>query len=124
MEKAIKDVQKQKSHYELKLSVDKASERLSIHGIAPPNDNKTRTVIVQSLRYMPKSTVSITRGENRGRTLDYHNVAYDLQTLRQWDSVDDFHAEISLDGRQDPVVVMLQYKDTGEIAAVAMIDVP
>jgi len=70
------------------------------------------------IRYMPKSTVAIRRGENRGRTLDYHNIVTQWQPLGEWDGQSDFNTSVEAAG-DNPVVIIVQKAMHGQIVAAA-----
>lgn len=42
-------------------------------------------MLVQVVRYTPKSTVAIKRGENAGKTLSYANVVKEWKVVKKWD---------------------------------------
>jgi len=63
------------------LKVTKSGDRFAI---TATTDAPTR-MLVQIVRYTPKSTVAIKRGENAGRTLDYANVVKDWKIVKKWD---------------------------------------
>ena len=71
--------------------------------------------------------VSIWRGENRGRTIRYHNVVREVTEIGRW-SGDAVNLPLPLsrlviDGR-DSAAVVVQRADTGEILAARHIDLP
>ena len=75
-------------------------------------------MVVQLIRYTPKATVDIKRGENRGRKIVYHNVVRKMLPVGMWYGKD---MKITLpksglmaDGIEDCVAV-LQVDGTGPI---------
>jgi hypothetical protein len=52
-------------------------------------------MIVQLVAYSPRETVEIKRGENAGRTAEYHNVAMHWQVVAEWNGARPFSAEIT-----------------------------
>ena len=78
------------------------------------------TLVVQLIRYKPKSTVDIKRGENAGRRLSYANVVTEFSVLREWDTRKPLSMTAKVEG-DAPVVVLVQHKGVGPIAAVARI---
>lgn len=76
---------------------------------------------VHLVRYKAEETVEITRGENAGRTLTYHNIVTDWQVLGQWtpDTPLDMNAPVTGD---DPVVVIIQKPGNDAIVAAARLD--
>ncbi|MEZ5913059.1 MAG: DUF1223 domain-containing protein [Paracoccaceae bacterium] len=77
-----------------------------------------RSAVIQLVRYRPKGTVEITRGENRGRTISYRNVVTDWRALGRWGGSEALEHEVSLSG-QDPVVVIVQEEGFGPILGAA-----
>ena len=78
-------------------------------------------MIVQLVRYTPHEQVSIQRGENADRTLEYHNIVRDWQVVAEWDGRTAFSAEISRLG-SEPHVVIIQAAGNGPILAAARLD--
>jgi hypothetical protein len=77
-------------------------------------------LVVQMLRYSPEETVQIGRGENAGRTVTYANVVTELATLGVWDGRAPLVMRVTIDGRPDPVVVVLQREGHGPVVAAAL----
>ena len=75
---------------------------------------------VQMVRYTPSSEVAITRGENRGQTLNYANVTDDWTELTQWDGAEPLLITAEAAGDQ-PVVVLVQSVGYGPILAAAQV---
>lgn len=73
---------------------------------------------VQIIRYMPKETVSIGRGENAGRTIDYNNIVHSIDRVQKWDGEDVLSVNATAEG-EDPVVVLIQRNGHGPILAAA-----
>ncbi|MDK3074141.1 DUF1223 domain-containing protein [Sedimentitalea sp. JM2-8] len=77
------------------------------------------TVLV--VRYTPLQSVTITRGENAGHTIDYANVVDEMTVVGHWDG----GAPLSLSaqmGGSKPAAVLLQYPGPGAIVAAARVD--
>lgn len=77
-------------------------------------------LLVQLVRYRPKSTVEIKRGENAGRTLDYANVVTELTVLEKWDTSKPLMIDAPLQGEL-PAVVLIQHYEHGPIEAAAQV---
>lgn len=77
-------------------------------------------LVVQLIRYTPKSTVDIKRGENAGRKLSYANVVTEFSLLRKWDTRKPLSMTAKVEG-DAPVVILVQHKGVGPIAAVARV---
>ncbi len=96
--------------------VDGASVRVT----ASAGEPLRRRAAVQVLRYNPKATVHIKRGENAGRTIKYHNIVSAWEHSSRWDGRRplDMNVEISGEG---PVVVLVQEGNNGPILAAARV---
>ncbi len=101
----------------VQLTVERSGDRLVIRAEAdPPLDEP---VVVQIVRYKPKETVEILRGENAGHTVTYLNV------VTSWDSVGDWSGRAPLDmvvpiEGGSPAVVILQKAGPADIVAAAV----
>ena len=100
------------------LSIERQGNTLQIRGSAakPLDDDLT----VQLIRYIPKSTVDIKRGENAGRKLSYANIVTDLNVLGNWDTSKPLSMNAKVTG-DAPIVVMVQHEGFGPVAAVAQL---
>ncbi len=75
-----------------------------------------RGATVRVATYLPKATVDISRGENAGRRLIYHNVVRNLIDVSTWDGAGEFRATVqSPDGV--PLVVFIQEGHHGPMLA-------
>lgn len=75
-------------------------------------------ITVHLLRYAPRQTTKIKRGENRGKTLAYANVVEGWQVLGDWDGATPLSMQAEVSG-DHPVVVLLQAENAGRILAAA-----
>lgn len=75
-------------------------------------------LVVQLVRYHPRQSVKIDRGENAGRTIRYHNIVTDLSSLGTWDGRKPFSASVKVpsDGQY---AVIIQRRGPGPIVAAA-----
>ncbi len=78
----------------------------------------SQPMIVQLVRYQPSQTVSIPRGENAGRTIEYVNIVTEWRQIGKWDG------KTPLKLREDvlgplPLVVILQAVGPGQVLAAA-----
>lgn len=76
--------------------------------------------VVQLAQIQPKATVTIRAGENRGRTLDYHNIVSSLTEIGRWDGSGRFEKTLRVDADRD-VVVIVQAPSAGPILAAAQL---
>ncbi|MCV2876690.1 DUF1223 domain-containing protein [Rhodobacteraceae bacterium XHP0102] len=63
-------------------------------------------MVVQVIRFIPRATVDITRGENAGRDAHYSNVVQDLEILGDWDGRSPFARDIASDPELAMAVVV------------------
>jgi hypothetical protein len=75
-------------------------------------------VVVQIARYAPMHRVDITRGENAGLTLDYHNAVDLWAEIGRWDGQGLYVATAQVAG-QTPVAVIFQREGYGPVVAAA-----
>lgn len=76
---------------------------------------------VHVLQVIPVHSTKITRGENRGKTIEYSNIAHDLRVVGTWDGQTALDLSVDLSGN-DPVVVLVQEAGAGPIVAAARVD--
>ena len=74
--------------------------------------------VVHILTYTPKATVDIRRGENAGRTLDYHNTVNKIVEIAKWNGASDYRAAVQMPN-DAPVVVLVQQTGAGPILGAA-----
>lgn len=101
------------------LNAVRTDNKLRIQATKPDSD--TGVMEVHVLRLIPSQQSKITRGENRGETYEYTNIAHSWQVAGTWDG----HAALDLSlalGGDDPVVVLLQEAGAGKIIAAARLD--
>lgn len=77
-------------------------------------------LIVQLVRYHPKSTVSIEYGENAGRVIDYTNTVTSWTRIGDWAGQSDLKMTVPVQGA-DPFVVILQAEGPGMIFAASVL---
>jgi hypothetical protein len=84
----------------------------------PPLDEPVR---VQLIRYKPKETVKIERGENAGRTITYSNIVTSWDRLGEWDGREPLKITAPYVGDQ-PGAVIVQAEGPAAILAAARVD--
>ena len=77
-------------------------------------------MVVQMVRFTPLQAVEITRGENRGKTIDYANITHGWTKLADWNGDAPFEMRTEAPG-DDPVVVLVQGSQYGPILAAAQL---
>lgn len=75
-------------------------------------------LVVQLVRYLPRSRVEITRGENAGREIEYANVVTEWSVLAEWNPGVPLMVQTHASG-DAPGVVILQGIGEGPIVAAA-----
>ena len=101
------------------LTADREGDRLHIEAAAVPD--AAAPMLVQLVRYIPRRTVKIRRGENAGHEFTYVNVVDDWVILREWDGREPLDLATDIEGPR-PAAVLIQYAEQGEIVAAAQID--
>ncbi len=100
------------------IEIETSRQGNSARVTASPVGRLPSSVVIHVVTYRPKSNVSIKRGENAGRTLEYTNVVTSWTVAREWNG----NGELSLSVRlpnDHPAVVLFQRPDHGEILAAA-----
>lgn len=85
---------------------------------AAPQANLASPLLLQLVRYNPKSTVEITRGENAGRSISYANVVTELTQFGVWDGSEALNISVPAPG-DAPVVILLQQQNGAGIVEAA-----
>jgi hypothetical protein len=98
----------------IKLSAARKGNQLRLEAstsapFSPPLD-------VQLVRLRPNASVTVNRGENAGKILDYHNIVTDWQVIARWDGRAPLQITQDISGTE-PVVVILQHPGPGAIEA-------
>jgi hypothetical protein len=74
--------------------------------------------VVQLVRYIPEQSVSIRRGENAGRDINYSNIVTSWDVVSRWDGRSAFDLVAPVAG-DDPIVVIIQHASNGPIVGAA-----
>ena len=114
--KYIQDHRLQANAVDVELS--RQADSVSIR--ATSKASRAQSSIVQLVTFTPVQTVSIGRGENRGRTLDYHNVVEDFIEVARWDGTGVFTADVPVSGDL-PVAVLIQVPTGGPMLGAAQL---
>ncbi|MEP3441758.1 MAG: DUF1223 domain-containing protein [Sulfitobacter sp.] len=103
------------------LDAERAGDTLRIQGSVP--SGKSTAMDVHVLRMYEKKETKITRGENRGKTLEYHNIAHDWQTVvTGWNGTGPLDLTVQGVTGDDPVVVLVQEANAGPIVSAARLN--
>ena len=100
----------------IELALARNGDTLTIS--AQPKSRLKGPLSVQLIRYRPRATVDITRGENAGRTLSYANIVTDMQLLQSWDGRAPLRLQANVKGDL-PVVILIQRGRHGLVEAAA-----
>lgn len=87
---------------------------------AAPQANNLPGMVIIVAGYTPKTTVAIKRGENAGRTMNYHNTVHSWQVVETWNGRGSANLNIPLTFKP-PLAVIVQAEDHGPIFAAAQI---
>lgn len=107
-------VQEQALAHPVTLRIERSGTLVMIGVEADPPLAQGATV--QVVRYLDKATVAIERGENAGKSVDYHNVVTSWVKIADWNGQDPIQLEAEADGAE-PVVVIVQDAAMGDILA-------
>ncbi|MEL7461796.1 MAG: DUF1223 domain-containing protein [Pseudomonadota bacterium] len=77
-------------------------------------------VSVHVVTFVPRATRDIRAGENRGRTLSYHNIVRDWRTIDSWSGGDVYTADVRVAADQ-PVAVIFQAPGHGPVLGAAQL---
>ncbi|MEH6645365.1 DUF1223 domain-containing protein [Sulfitobacter sp.] len=103
----------------MELDVQRTEDGVKISGTVPTGNVTAMEVTL--LHVIPSRVSTITRGENRSKTIEYTNIAESLTTAAEWDGQSPL--SLSLDvSRDDPLVVLVQEAGAGPIVAAARVD--
>ena len=106
-----------RSAEDIAVSLNEEGDRIHLSARTPAP--REMPLAVHLVRYLPKETVEIERGENAGKTITYVNIVTEMQTLAQWDTVEPLELSFERPGDAAALVILLQYVDHGTIEAVA-----
>lgn len=93
----------------------------TIEIMAEATARRAGPMMVQLVRFVPAQTVEIGRGENAGRTIDYHNIVTDWQVVGDWNGNGTFSKTVQLQGNAKGAVIV-QQGGYGPILAAARTD--
>ncbi len=87
---------------------------------ARANGQLSGDFLVDMVRYRPKSTVRIVRGENEGREIAYHNIVTEWENIGTWTGQGGLNLRARAVG-DAPVVIIVQRKGPREVLATAVL---
>ena len=78
-------------------------------------------MVVQLVRFEPRATVDIRRGENAGRKISYANVVRQWDVIGEWDGRGPLEMKARAKGKL-PVAIVVQRKGFGPVVAAARVE--
>jgi hypothetical protein len=97
------------------LDLSRSGGSLSISAPAHQGMQNADVILV---RYTPKQTVTIQRGENAGKSLNYSHIVTEWTDIGDWNGSAPLSQKVTLEGGA-PVVILVQAKNHGPILAAA-----
>lgn len=99
-----------------KVALSRSGDRVTVEvtSAGPP----VGASIVEILTYTPSATTNIRRGENAGRTLDYHNIVRDLTVVGDWSGAGPFRKTVRV-SEGAPVVALVRRRSGGPVLGAA-----
>lgn len=101
------------------VSAQRSDNKLRIQAAKPDRD--AGLIEIHILRLISSQKSKITRGENRGETYEYTNIAHSWQVAGTWDGQTALDMSLAVGG-DDPIVVLLQEAGAGKIISAARLD--
>ena len=93
------------------VTLKRSGNKLIVNATA---ESRIKGAIVHVITYQDDARVKITRGENAGRTLTYHNIVQDWMTVGKWNGQGDYSTSVPVPSGV-PVVVLFQAPNSGPI---------
>lgn len=103
----------------VRLTVTRDGDRLVIRAEADPP--LTEPARVQLVRFKPEETVTIERGENAGKTINYHNIVTSWDRLADWGGQEPLELTAPFPG-DEPGAVIVQTAGPAAILAAVRVD--
>lgn len=103
----------------MRLDARRDGPNLQIRGSVP--SGVANQMEIHVLRVTPMHTSTITRGENKSKTIEYTNIAHDWRIAGTWEGKTPLEMSLNVTG-DDPVVVLVQEAGAGPIVAAARVD--
>ncbi|MEO1238793.1 MAG: DUF1223 domain-containing protein [Pseudomonadota bacterium] len=107
-----------RSSVPIDVSLDRSGDTLRVEarrlGRAPAD------LAVHVVTFTPRASRDIRAGENRGRTLTYHNIVQDWRTIGTWSGGNVYTADVRVAANQ-PVAVIIQAPGHGPVLGAAQL---
>jgi len=108
-------------HSPVSVALDRKGPKLNIALGVVGQGEVPRGMVVQLVRFVPNQTVSIKRGENAGRTINYANIVTMWKPVGSWDGRRAKSITVDVGENENPVAVILQAKNYGPVIAAAQL---
>lgn len=126
IEQAMKDADVRLANIRVPVSMRGDGDTLVINVGAAPDQSYTRKATIWLAIAKEKETVSVTRGENRGRTLSYHHPVRELSPVGMWKG-DAMTLRLPLKDLKtmggDCVIALVQVENSGPVLGAAEYEV-
>jgi len=100
----------------VRVTVSRAGDNVQIDA----SSNTRGDYVIQLVRFTPRETVDIKRGENAGRTITYANVVKSWDVLQRWNGSGSLRMNVPAGG-SDGVAVIVQRSTSGPIVGAAQL---
>lgn len=117
IKRAITEIAAQKRRASIAISEDSGILRASV---SAPDENVPCTIYVAT--FTSEATVDIERGENRGRSITYHNIVDELMVVGPWRGGAGQEIELPRPGKGEGIVVWIQEDRTGQIVTASFVN--
>ena len=95
----------------VEVKLKRSGNKLIVNATA---ESRIKGAVIHVVTYQDDERVKITRGENAGRTLTYHNIVQDWVTVGKWNGQGDYSTSVSVP-KNVPVAVLFQAPNAGPI---------
>jgi len=123
VEEAITEVRRKLADSQVAVTAQQRGKTIRVN-VAAAGQGNPATATIYAVPILSARTVKIERGENRGKTITYHNVSREIMPVGTWtgeaQTLDLAHDEVMI-GDTDHCVVLLQDDRTGAILGAALL---
>ena len=109
-----------RKHAEKQKQVDVVLQRKNDQVMINAASAAPQDMVVYLVRYSPRETVDVRKGENRGSTLTYANVVTDWQQVDEWNGAEPLRTFAQAPGLE-PIVVIVQRKGYRDVLGAAQL---
>jgi len=124
VEAAIRDARRKNAEAQVSLSAQTRGDTIHVEISASRESRANATATILAVPVLSARTVHIKRGENRGKTITYHNVSREIMPVGTWhgeaQTLALAHDEVMI-GETDRCAVILQDDRTGAILGATLL---